>query len=1013
MRVTPKIVGASIILLLLFAFIYVPNVVEAASQDNNVEWNGVYYDSRDSYYRSPLGSYYKIGSVMGDLVHPDENVIIRIRVYENDVTAVKLRIWKSYAASEQVLDMTKENADGTYEWWKVTIPAPNTIENYYYFFQLIDGTDYDCYSDDSVRDGGVGQMYDANWTPGNDYLLAYRSAATDIQSRVVYQIMPDRFFDGDNTNNNPSESPGLYDSSHTQWRMYWGGDLEGIRQKVSYLREMGITAVWIAPVVNNMDELIVSVYDNNVENEAPYHGYHAKDFFQIEEHFGDWDVWDNLVQAFDNEINIILDFAPNHTNPADLENENFAEAGALYENGVPFIDYFKDGDTQIHTENENNFHHYGGIDDWTNRAEAIYLSFPSLIENQFIADLNQINPTVDSYLKVAMEMFLNRGVSGFRIDAVKSMEAGWLKSLADNIYANKNVYLVGEWWEDVSSNLWWNMVKFGNTSGINLNNHALKHRIRNVFALNQESMQSIEDTITKIENEIRWNEKMFVFFDTHDLPRFLSLNGDKGRFHQAMVLTLTTVGIPVMYYGDEQYLHDNTQNPGGESGGDPHNRPMMENWDTSTTAYKIIQRLSRLRQDNPAIRYGLHRQRWINENVYVYERKFFNDVVLVAINKSVNTSYTLSGLYTALPSGTYPDHLGGLLGGGSITVSDNWSETEQGYLVSPAPVLDPYDVAVWHYIAPTPSAPQIGAIDPTVGRQGNLVKISGKGFGENGTVYFENETENVAATVVTWSDGLIKVNVPAVGAADNVQVFVSTAGGDNSNKILFSALNGRQVPVMFRIVDTNGTPLQTQAGEQLWITGNIAELGKWSTDSTRIVGPMVNHENVEPWDNWRVVASLPAGKTIEFKFIRIKNDNTVAWESGSNRVWTVPSQGTQVYVAVADNTASYSIRADSLSPAIENLKANPTSFSPSQGEKTLISFILSEVVENRTIRIENSTNGLINTFVGSGIRYVTQYWDGRDNIGNIVPADNYTIKVNATDYAGNNATENTTIVEVV
>lgn len=984
--------------------------------ENLVRWWGAHFDSRDNYYRSPLGSYYIVDNVMGDLVHPDENVTIRIRVYENDVTAVKLRIWKSYAAAEQVLEMSKENADGTYEWWKVDISAPDNVENYWYHFRITDGFDNDYYGDDNARDGSVGQMYDSE-NNVLDYLLAYRPAATDLQSWVVYQIITDRFYNGDNTNDNCSESPDVDDPTHTNPKMYWGGDLKGIQDKIPYLKEMGVQVIWISPTVNNVDTILIDTAENSDKTQSTaYHGFFAKDWMTIEEHQGNWEVWDNLVSALhDNGIKIILDFALNHSSSVDYDNENFAEKGAFYENGTYLTNAYLDNQSTTQTENAKYYHHYGRIDDWSDRAEMRYASFPHTApQSQCIPDLNQANPTVDAYLRSALKLFLDHGVDGFRLDAVKAMEQDWLKSIADNIYAYKNVYLVGEWWEGFGSSIWWDMCKFDNVTGINLNNHPLCDDIRDVFAWDH-SFQEIEDAIARVDGDILWDEKMFVFLESHDIARFLSLNGNKTRLHQAMVFDLTTVGIPVMYYGTEQYLHDNRINASGVKGGDPYNRTMMENWDTTTTAFKIIQELSRLRKDNPALRYGYHQQRWINSDVYVYERKFFNDVVLVAINKSTNTTYELSSLYTALPPRTYPDQLRGLLGGSSITVSNQWNSTEQGYLVWPRLVIGPLKAMVWHYIAPSPSVPQIGAIDPPLGRENNTVKISGKGFGSSqGTVYFENATENVAATVVSWSNESITVKVPAVGAADNIQVFVSKATGENSDyKIKFSVLSGRQIPVLFRVINTTGTPLETLSGEYLWITGNVAELGKWSTDNTKIVGPMLCHENIEPWDNWRVVASLPAGATIEFKFIRIDENGTVLWENGSNRIWTVPEKGTPLYTGIANQTGSYTVRQDGIAPTIENLKAEPASFNPSQGEKTLISCILSEVVENRTIKIENSTGGLINTFVGSGVRYVTQYWDGRDNIGNIVSADNYTIKVNATDYAGNNATENTTIVEVV
>src|SRR5258708_33400856 len=96
----------------------------------------------------------------------------------------------------------------------------------------------------------------------------------------------------------------------------------------------------------------------------------------------------------------------------------------------------------------------------------------------------------------------------------------------------------------------------------------------------------------------------------------------------------------------------------------------MSSFRTTTTAYKLINKLAGLRQSsNDALAYGGFQQRWINNDVYIYERKFFNDVVLVAINKNDTTGYAISGLLTALPAGTYTDYFGGLLGGSGLTAT--------------------------------------------------------------------------------------------------------------------------------------------------------------------------------------------------------------------------------------------------------------------------------------------------------------------------------------------------------
>ena len=95
----------------------------------------------------------------------------------------------------------------------------------------------------------------------------------------------------------------------------------------------------------------------------------------------------------------------------------------------------------------------------------------------------------------------------------------------------------------------------------------------------------------------------------------------------------------------------------------------MSSFSTTTTPYKLIGQLSSLRQSNSALAYGGFQQRWMNNDVYIYERKFFNDVVLIAINKSDTTGYSITGLNTALAPGSYSDYLAGLLGGFGITVS--------------------------------------------------------------------------------------------------------------------------------------------------------------------------------------------------------------------------------------------------------------------------------------------------------------------------------------------------------
>ncbi|MCK4259000.1 MAG: alpha amylase C-terminal domain-containing protein [Halanaerobiales bacterium] len=671
------------------------------------------------------------------------------------------------------------------------------------------------------------------------------SYGLDFKGEVIYQIMIDRFYDGDTSNNNPSKAPGLYDSTMSNWKMYWGGDLKGITQKIPYLSDLGITALWITPVHDNID---VAAYYNGQAN-AGYHGYWARDFKKIDEHFGTWTDFDQMIQTAHNYgIKVLVDYAPNHTSPTDINDPNFAERGALYYNGVKWDDRYYDS--------HGYWHHDGGITNWDDRFEAQYKNLADL------ADLAQEHSTIDSYLKEAATDLVNHGVDGFRIDAIKHMTMGWQLSLTDHIINLKDVYMTGEWYlGGYGDALYDDNVKFANRTGIAPLDFYLNKAMRDVFAYNS-SFTVLNNAIVKTGQDYKWANDLPVFLDNHDMARFLSINSDYTRLHQALAFVLTCRGIPLIYYGTEQYLHDDTS-----GGGDPWNRPMMNNWNQNSTAYNVIKNLSSLRQSQPAIQYGDMTQKWINDNVYIYQRKFFNDVVLVAINKNSSSTY-VSGLYTDLASGTYNDYLSGLLCGTSITV--NSSGAVNGFN------LPGNSVSVWTYKTSS-STPLIGSVGPVLGRSGNKVTIGGDGFGTSGTVYFNN----TSASVTSWSNNEIQVTVPSVSTGIASVKVVTSAG--TSNTIDYEVLTGKLIPIVFTVRNA-----YTNLGDQIYLTGNVQELGKWSTDFEDTYGPML----CPNYPEWYIVASVPAGTTIQFKFIKVASDGTVTWEGGNNHTYTVPTSGT-------------------------------------------------------------------------------------------------------------------------
>ena len=130
---------------------------------------------------------------------------------------------------------------------------------------------------------------------------------------VIYLIMPDRFSDGDPSNNDPPQSRGLYDRAKT--RYYHGGDLQGIINRLPYLKELGVTAIWLNPWYDNVNHLNErEVYDDGPITD--YHGYGAVDFYAVEEHFGTMSKLREMVEAAHRlGIKVIQDQVANHSGP--------------------------------------------------------------------------------------------------------------------------------------------------------------------------------------------------------------------------------------------------------------------------------------------------------------------------------------------------------------------------------------------------------------------------------------------------------------------------------------------------------------------------------------------------------------------------------------------------------------------------------------------------------------------------------------------------------------------------
>lgn len=687
---------------------------------------------------------------------------------------------------------------------------------------------------------------------------------------VVYQIITDRFYDGDSSNNIPDGFNSAYfDGTGTNLNHYQGGDWQGIIDKISYLKDMGVTAVWITAPYENREDATVSGNSSWVA----YHGYHVRNYFATNEHFGTLNEFKELRDALHaNGMKLVIDFVTNHTSdsavdgklyePDKLSNGDYA----IGTDGKPY-DANNDGIVENLVANPNNdtngwFHHFGNRAD----SETDTYSYRNK-ELANLADFSQENSKVVSYLEKAVGYWTKLGIDGIRHDATLHMNPAFVRGLMDATNSIQTVTNFGEFFIGRPSAKYSEYTSFPTRTGVNNLDFEFYNTATSTFGNFSTTMSEFGNMLLYTSADYDYENQTVTFLDNHDVSRFGYVQQNQKPYNAALAVLLTSRGIPNIYYGTEQYV-----NPGSSS--NDAGRIFMQtssSFNQNTTAYKVIGELSELRQTNNAVAYGTTKILYSDNDVLVYERQFYDELVVVAVNRQPDKSYTVSNIKTSLPSGNYSDTLGGILYGDSVNVSTS--------NVISSINLQGGEVDIWSYDTgnDSTSSPRIGDVINTMGRAGQKVYISGQGLGGSPVVSFGT----VQATVISATDTELVAVVPS-GATAGMNNVTVTNNGVKSNVFKYNVLSGDQNQVIFHVKAT------TNYGENIYVVGSIPELGSW--DTSKSTEAML----CPGYPEWYLPVSVPAGTTFEFKFIKKDASGNVTWESSSNRVITSSSDSTGV-----------------------------------------------------------------------------------------------------------------------
>ncbi|GKX67827.1 alpha-amylase family glycosyl hydrolase [Inconstantimicrobium mannanitabidum] len=691
---------------------------------------------------------------------------------------------------------------------------------------------------------------------------------------VVYQILTDRFYNGDTSNDRPAGSTSdEFDGTDTDLNKYQGGDFQGIINKIPYLKTLGVTAVWVSPPYENREGAISGEY-------TAYHGFHASDYFSTNKHFGTMLDFARLRDALhSNGMKLVIDFATNHSSgPTGTA----ASDGKVYEpNKDANGNYVFDSTTgeavgrnlvaDPMNDSKMFFHHNGNrADNQTAFYEYQYKDLANL------ADYNQENPLTIKYLDNAYMFWKQKGIDGFRDDATLHQNPAFMSGVSDMLNSDSKgpITQFGEYFIGRPDAKYAHYASFPERTGINDLDFEFYQSVNTTFGDYSKTMKDFANMLVYTSSDYKNPEQAVTFIDNHDVSRFGRVQQNQRIFSEGLVALLTSRGIPNLYYGTEDQLQ-------GKALGSDAGRVLMQaesNFSTTTTPFKVIQKLAQLRKDNNAIAYGNTTILYSDDNVLVEKRQFGNDVTIVAMNRSTTNSTTIgSSLATAMPDGTYSDYLGGLLGGKNISVSGG----NIGSLT-----LNPSEVDVWQYNA-SDSTPRIGTVVSTRGRVGNQVYIYGENFDSSTTVTFNG----VAAPVLSVSSDTLKVTVPST-TPGNATIKV-TKGGVSSNTASYFILSGDQTQTIFH---ANAT---TNYGDNIYIVGNIPELGNWDvTKAMKLQDGMF----CPSYPAFFLPVSVPKGTSFEFKFVKVDSTGKVYWEQGNNRTFTSTTDGEGV-----SDTPTYTI----------------------------------------------------------------------------------------------------------
>ena len=553
-----------------------------------------YHNSHKNYYRNPFGAV-KVGTkvIIKILSEKDYEVILNVISFSGNLKRIRMKY-------------EGENDNRVLYYGEIDTTEYEGAINYY--FELRGKGKNFYYGNNEKSLGGEGKIYYNN--PKMYQITVYKENFIPkwYKEGIIYQIFVDRFYNGndDKKVNNPKKNSFIYGNwsdepmyikdmrgNIIRWDFY-GGNLRGIIKKLSYLKELGITIIYLNPIFES----------------SSCHKYDTGDYEKIDSMFGTEEDFKELCsEARKNGIRIILDGVFSHTGVDSKyfnKYSNYEEVGAYQSRKSKYYNWYR------FYKYPNEYDCWWGIDNQPNVNELneSYLKYIVTGENSIVSK------------------WIKAGASGWRLDVADELPDEFIRLLKKRIREeNKDSILIGEVWEDASNKVSYSEKRrylFGEELD-SVTNYSLRNIIVNLVNEKIGIRDFIDVIMSLYENYPKENfYSNMNLLGNHDTERIFTIfNEDKYKLEIAIAIIMTLPGVPLIYYGDEV---------GITGGKDPENRKTFPWGNENSSIRDLYKNMISLRKNNKELISGILEFQALKGDLLIYSRNIESSSVLIIIN---------------------------------------------------------------------------------------------------------------------------------------------------------------------------------------------------------------------------------------------------------------------------------------------------------------------------------------------------------------------------------------------